>query len=104
MVGLQWATGKKSGSKGLKSELLLVCMGQTSKYVGPLIIPDVAAEDKPVTHPTVGNNNRKFSLNKLGLLLESDQVCDKLLLLNAPIVVRTINFSCYSALQGHKKY
>ena len=41
-------------SKGLASEVLVVQLGQTSKPVGTLIIPDIAANNKPLPQTKVG--------------------------------------------------
>ena len=42
------------GSKGLASEVLVVQLGESSKHFGMLIIPAVAANNKPLPQTKVG--------------------------------------------------
>ena len=77
MVGLVWYEIQDSVIKILASVVLVVHLVQTSKPYGTLIIPDFVANNQPVTWPTGFYNNRKLSINKVGLCLASDHVCSK---------------------------
>ena len=63
------------GTKGTTSEVMLIWLDQASKYFNMMIIPDVASDNQPVTQPTGGANNQRFSLNEEMIDLESDQMC-----------------------------
>ena len=45
-MGLRWATNKNLGSEGLTSEVMVVHLGQTSKYIGMLITPAIAFKNQ----------------------------------------------------------
>ena len=51
MGGLQFFPG----SEGLASEMLVLHLGQPSKPICTLIIPDVASNNQPVTKKKVGS-------------------------------------------------
>ena len=57
MVGLVLGMSQKLVGKGMSSEVLVVWLGQTSKSVDMLIIPDVASNDQPMTKIIRGSNN-----------------------------------------------
>ena len=59
IMGLGWAANKKLESEGLATAGMVVHLGQTSKLVGMLIIPAVAANNQPVTQTKVGSKQLK---------------------------------------------
>ena len=67
MMGLVLGMRQKLVGKGMSSEVLVVWLGQTSKSVDMLIIPDVASNDQPMTKIIRGSNNWKLSLNSMGI-------------------------------------
>ena len=52
-MGLGWDTNKNLGSEGLSSEVLVVQLGQTSKPVGTLIIPDADVHNQSLPQKKV---------------------------------------------------
>ena len=100
MMGIGWAASQNSGREGLASEVLVVRLGQTSKPVDMLILPSVATNNQLGPQPTEGADNRKFSLIRVGLGLESDQAweCPKKCRQVHPFYwtqIFLIPFSCY---------
>ena len=75
------------------SKVLVVCLVQTSKPIDTLISPDVDSNIQPVTQLTGGDINRKFLINDVGIILESDQVCEKVFQFIAPMAVHALEFS-----------
>ena len=49
------------------SEVLVVYLGQTSKPIGMIIIPDYDTDNQPVHQRMGGYNNWNFSLNVVGI-------------------------------------
>ena len=100
---MEWSAIQNSGSEGLTSEELVVCLGQTSKTADTLIIPAVATNNQHVPHLKGGANNRKLVINEVGPILVSVQVHAEAFLSITPMVVRALDFGGDSALRDHKK-
>ena len=69
------------------SKVMVVWIGQNLKPVDKIIIPDVVTDNQPITHPLGGANIQKLYINKVGLVLESDQVCAKLMPSMIPMIL-----------------
>ena len=67
-----------------------------------LILPNVAANYKPVPQKTGFLKNCNFFLNEAGIVLVSGKVCAKTLPSTAPMVVHALEFGGASASQDHK--
>ena len=68
----------------------MVCLGQTSKPVGTIIIPAVANDNQPVPDLKRDANFRKFSVNGPDISLEGDQVKANIILSIVPMTVRAL--------------
>ena len=80
--------------------------GSNFKTSGTLIPSTDATNNKPVNNPTRGADNREFSLNEVGIGLESDPVCSKAMTSIIPTDVRMIDegSDCTSQDNGKKNW
>ena len=71
---------KTSVSEGLVIEVVVVWLVQTPKPVDMIILPTIATKNQHVSDPTVGANNKKFSVVRVYLGLERGKVWFNVLL------------------------
>ena len=101
MMGIGWDEIKKLGIERMTCEVMVVNMGQTSKFYDTLIIPAVSNNNIHLPQTKGGAKKKKLSINEVGIILVSDQVCAEVFMSITLMAVLTLDFGDVSDLHDH---
>ena len=83
-------------------EVLVVCLGKTSKPVDKIITRAISTKNQNLLQPTVGSDNPMLSINAVGLGLESYQVWFKEMIYMMQMAARALEFGGDHTFQDNK--